>query len=206
MNTFKTTRDVITYASKYIKGKTVDYGAGTAKYRNIITSQSSEYITFDVRSNTSADIIGDALNPPFSDSTFDTVVTTQVLEHVEKPWVMVDQISRILKTGGICIATAPFMVPYHADPYDFFRYTNIGIESLFKNSGFEIIESGAYGKTFMVFSEMIHFAFFNPYQQNKKNRIQLWLVRKIEKILSFLDKFVKNKIIYANVYLIARKK
>ncbi len=200
------TREVIQHAKHYVSGKTLDFGAGTAKYQFLIRPFASEYRTFDMMPGKNIDVVGDVLNPPFEDNEFDTVVSTQVLEHVEKPWVMISQIGRILKSGGICIITAPFIVPFHADPYDFFRYTETGLTSMFKNEGFEIIESGTYGKTFGVLSEMVHFSLFSPYEARGKKRISRKIVMYMEKIARFLDRFVKNKVIYSNVFVVARKK
>jgi SAM-dependent methyltransferase len=206
MNNLKNTRDVILHTKHYVSGETLDFGAGTAKYKGLISPHASTYKAFDMFPGKNVDVVGDVLNPPFADSSFDTVISTQVLEHVEKPWVMVSQIGRITKSGGICIMTAPFMIPFHADPHDFFRYTKEGIESLFKNEGFDIVESGTYGKTFSVFSEMIHFSIFNPY---KEGGVSIWgrrAMRYIEKICSALDRVSRNKIIYPNVFVVAKKK
>jgi len=199
------TRDALVYLEHYISGKTVDVGAGSAKYKSIIKKHTSEYITFDSVSGDNIDIVGDVLDMPFKDSSFDTVVSTQVLEHVKKPWIMISEISRILKTGGTCILTAPFITPYHSDPYDYFRFTKDGMLSLFQDD-FEIIECGPYGKTFMVFFESIKQVYFSPYSKNKRGIWSDRFLRYFEKLCFFFDKFVKNKQIYANVYIVARKK
>ncbi|MHB0978196.1 MAG: methyltransferase domain-containing protein [Minisyncoccota bacterium] len=206
MKLFNNTREIIIHTQKFVQGKTLDFGAGTAKYRGLIKPKTSEYITFDMMAGSNIDVVGDVLKPPFKDGEFDTVISTQVLEHVEKPWVMINQIGRILKPGGICIITAPFIVPYHADPHDFFRYTEMGLTSMFKNENFEIVESGTYGRTFGVLSEMIHFSLFSPYEAFGKKRVSRRIVAWVEKTAKFLDKFVKNKVIYSNVYVVARKK
>jgi len=203
MTDFKQTREVIKYALKYISGKTLDLGAGSAKYRSIIEKKSSEYITFDMVEGDGIDVVGDVLNLSFKKESFDTVISTQVLEHVEQPWIMIDEIYRILKKDGICILTAPFLQPYHADPNDYFRYTIEGINSLFKNQGFKIIESGSCGRSFVVLSEFIRFLYFNPY---KKARRGSWrITRLMTEMARILNKFSRNKIIYANVYIIAKK-
>ncbi|MDO8589668.1 MAG: methyltransferase domain-containing protein [bacterium] len=207
MDNFKNTRAVVVYLSKYISGKTLDYGAGSAKYRNLIAPQTSEYITFDMVPGEYIDVVGDALKPPFPDNSFDTVISTQMLEHVEKPWVVASEIRRILKPGGICILTAPFWVPYHADPHDYFRYTKEGLESLFKNEGFEIEVSGNYGKPPSVLGEMIHFSFFSPYDvvSQRKARWRSRIMRFIQSLTYKLDTLSKNKVVYANAYVVARK-
>lgn len=204
MKKFQQTCEIIDYAQKYISGKTLDLGAGSAKYRDIIRPKTSEYITFDMVPGKNIDVVGNVLDLPFSDKSFDTVISTQVLEHVEKPWMMVKEIYRILKTGGICILTAPFLTPYHPDPKDFFRYTTEGVKSLFKNEGFSILECDYYGQVFTLFSEMIRFVFFNRYK--KKNGV--WagrFLRYLAKMAKFLDKFVKTDLIYVDNYLIAKK-
>jgi len=200
------TREVINHTKHYVSGKTLDFGAGTAKYRGLIKPLAEEYITFDMLEGQNIDVVGDVLNPPFKDGEFNTVISTQVLEHVEKPWVMIKQIGRIIKSNGICIITAPFIVPFHADPYDFFRYTETGLTSMFKNEGFEIVESGTYGKTFGVLSEMIHFSLLSPYEKIGQKKISRKIMQYIEKTTRFLDRFVKNKVIYSNVYVVAKKK
>jgi SAM-dependent methyltransferase len=207
MITFKNTRTLVAYLRKYINGKTVDFGAGNAKYRNLIKPCTSEYIAFDMVPGEHIDVVGDALNPPFQDETFDTVLSTQTLEHVEKPWVVVQEIKRILKPDGVCIITAPFLIPYHADPYDFFRYTKQGLESLFKNEGFEIIESGTYGNTPSVLVEMMHFSHFSHYTTRSKwrGRIRNTFIRSTKWLAYKLDTVFKNKSVYANSYVVARK-
>ena len=192
------------YAQKYISGKTLDLGAGSGKYRGIIKEKASEYVAFDMAPGKNIDIVGDALNSPLESFSFDTVVSTQTLEHVKKPWIMVKEIHRILKENGICFLTAPFLAPYHADPHDYFRYTEEGMRSLFEEENFEIIECSGYGKPFSVISEFIRFSFFNPYQKRKRG---YWkITRLIAKLANFFDRFSKNKIIYGDVYIIARKK
>jgi SAM-dependent methyltransferase len=208
MNNFKNTREVVHHVKKYITGKTLDFGAGRAKYKGIIAPQTASYTAFDMMPGDAIDVVGDALKPPFPDASFDTVISTQVLEHVEKPWVMIKEINRILKKDGVCIMTAPFMVPYHADPHDYFRYTKEGLASLFRNEGFEILENDSYGKTFSVLSEMIHFVFFSHYTPRSATS-QRWvsrLMRILKPGAAKLDRLVKNKVLYPNSYVVARKK
>ncbi len=207
MNKFRTTRDAIIYLTKYVSGNTIDFGAGSAKYKNIIQPHTNAYTTFDMMAGEHIDVVGDALNPPFLDETFDTIISTQMLEHVEKPWVVVHHMRRILKPGGTCIVTAPFLVPYHADPYDFFRYTTSGMKSLFINEGFSIIACEGYGNTFGVLSEMIHFSLFSHYETRSKTGI--WFRDTVMNIVKWItrkfDGLFQNDAIYANIYLVATK-
>lgn len=186
---FKNTREVIHYAKKYVFGRTLDLGAGSAKYREIIKEKTSDYVTFDMAPGPNIDVVGDALNLPFEDRSFETIVSTQVLEHVEKPWLVVKEIHRVLKPGGICFLTAPFMEPYHPYPGDYFRYSVDGIKSLFQNEGFQIIESGSYGPPFTLFAKFVKFGGFRPLLPAAR----------------ILDGLIKVKNFYADIYVIAKK-
>ena len=50
--------------------------------------------------------VGDSLNLAFPDNAFDVVVCAQVYEHVPDPKRMVQEIYRVLKTGGVCYFAA----------------------------------------------------------------------------------------------------
>jgi SAM-dependent methyltransferase len=200
------TRDVVQHALQFITGKTLDLGAGTAKYRHLIKPHTTEYVTFDMVPGPHVDIVGDILNLSLVSASFDTVISTQVLEHVRRPWVMVSEIARILRPGGVVVVSAPFLVPYHADPYDFFRYTTEGMRGILEDHGFEVLECSGYGGLFAVLYEMIHFCFLNPYQGKSTRPFQVRILRYLEKIACFLDRYIPTKIIYANTFAIARKK
>ena len=203
MTVLSTTKDVIFYILPHIKGRVLDLGAGMAKYRAMIQENASDYLACDVKKNENIDIVCDVTNLVFPPESFDTVISTQVLEHVDNPFIVAQEIKKILKTGGSAIITAPFMFPFHADPKDNFRFSRDGLEEIFKSIGFEIVDSGIYGGFFMVISEMIHFSWFNPYShKSNTNR----LMNLIEKIAKFLDKIIPSKIIYANSFVIAKKK
>jgi SAM-dependent methyltransferase len=201
---FEQTKEVVRYFLEYVNGKTLDLGAGSAKYRQIIKERANEYLAFDMFPGPNIDIAGDASNTPFLEESFDTIISTQLLEHVERPWLVIKEIRRILKKGGVCILTAPFINPYHDDPGDYFRYTTSGIKSLFRNENFEIVECDSYGQLFTVLYGFIKFSFFNPY---KKPKMGSYIINDLLlKIAKFLNKFTKNRIIYDSVYIVARKK
>lgn len=87
----------------------------------------------------------DILQLPYDNNSFDFVVLDQVLEHVERPWLAVDEIYRVLNPGGISIVTGPFLHPYHAATgwKDYYRYTPDGWRVLF--SRFEVLVADGWG-------------------------------------------------------------
>lgn len=200
MTRLTVTREVINKFLPHINGRVLDLGAGSAKYREIILKKASEYRSCDAVKNEDIDDVCDVLNLPYSAESFNTVISTQVIEHVNNPYRMAEQIYKVLKPGGKIIVTAPFLILKHSDPGDYFRFTAGGLLEVFKQSGFTIIESGCYGGFFMVLSEMIHFSFFNPYSHRSSR-----LMGFIEKIAKILDKIFTAKTIYANSFVVAKK-
>ena len=196
-----TTKEVILHIMPHVRGKVLDLGAGMAKYKETIKKHAADYIACDVKKNENIDMVCNVTNLVFPPESFDTVISTQVFEHVDNPFMVAQEIKKVLKMGGNAIITAPFMLPFHADPKDHFRFSREGLEEIFKSSGFEIIDSGTYGGFFMVLSEMIHFSWFDSYK-HKSGRI----VSIIERIAKVCDRIFPSKIIYANTFVVARKK
>ncbi len=141
---------------------------------------------------------------PFEENSFDTVVCNQVLEHVPDPKKVITESCRVLRPNGHFVCTAPFLEPNHADPGDYFRYTQQGLESLCVECGFEVVHAQPYGGVFSVVSSLIRFKWFNPY--TKLSRIQKSISRILSRIFLGLDSLVVPGIIYSDVLIIARKK
>ena len=49
----------------------------------------------------------DACKLPFNASTFDVVVSFETIEHLASPELLLSEISRVLKPGGLCICSSP---------------------------------------------------------------------------------------------------
>lgn len=73
---------------------------------------------------------------PIADNTFDAVLCTQTLEHLEWPRESVREIHRVLRPGGTLYLTVPMAHCEHQAPYDFFRYTSYGLRSIMTDAGF----------------------------------------------------------------------
>lgn len=50
--------------------------------------------------------LGDAMNLPFADSCFDVLICAQIYEHVPNASMLLSEIHRVLKQGGICYFSA----------------------------------------------------------------------------------------------------
>ena len=142
--------------SHYIKGDVLDVGAGHYdRYKKFFSVGVSKYIKMDIAHRENVDLVGSADSIPLPDASVDSIVCTQVLEHVKYPEKCIREAYRVLKTGGFALYTAPQMNELHEIPYDFFRYTKYGLISMFEESGFKIIECSQRGGFFSTLTQMI---------------------------------------------------
>jgi SAM-dependent methyltransferase len=140
-------KDLKTTISEFAKGKVLDIGCGNKPYEELFAGKINSYFGCDVvQSNQSkVDVICPATALNFEDNTFDTVFSTQVIEHVDDPFKMLAEAARVLKKNGYLILSAPFSWELHEEPYDFYRYTKYGLESMLVKNGFELIKIKANG-------------------------------------------------------------
>lgn len=122
------------------EGRVLDVGCGSQPYRDLFEGRCKKYFGCDyyVTGTDATRAAGDAL--PYRDDEFETVVLFQVLEHVPRPWKVVEECARVLKPGGFLLASVPFLFPHHPSPNDFYRYTHEGLASLAEQSGLEVRE------------------------------------------------------------------
>ena len=129
--------------SKHVKGRVLDVGCSNKPYEDLFTVES--YIGLEIdsvtnRLNKKADFFYDGNSFPFKQESFDTILTSQVLEHVFNPDKFLNNINRVLVNGGVLIISVPFMGDEHEKPYDYGRYTSFGLKHLLEKHGFEVIE------------------------------------------------------------------
>ena len=68
---------------------------------------------------------------------YQTITCFNTLEHIYNFKNLAEESFRILKPGGTFIGGVPFLVNYHADPHDYFRYTDEAIKKIFLDAGFK---------------------------------------------------------------------
>jgi SAM-dependent methyltransferase len=108
-------------------------------------------------------VIADAHFLPFKGDCFDIVYSIAVLEHVQKPWVVADEICRVLRQGGHVVVELPFLNVIH-DQHDYFRFTDKGIRSLFDANRFDVVfqQVGSGGGSFLSVFLLEYFQQFVP--------------------------------------------
>lgn len=131
----------------------LDAGAGTQRYRKFckhLEYVSQDFGEYDGKGDDAAlqtgefnyetlDIVSDITSIPEPDSSFDAIMCIEVLEHLPDPVQAIKEFSRLLKSNGHLIITAPFCSLTHFSPYHFssgfnrYWYENHLAEYDFKN-------------------------------------------------------------------------
>ncbi|KKF02487.1 hypothetical protein WN67_08210 [Mycolicibacterium obuense] len=117
-------------------------GGGTmgSGLEGLYQNSAVDLLGFDVYVSPLVQFVADGHSIPLADGSMDGVVVQAVLEHVLDPAVVVAEIYRVLRDGGIVYSDTPFMQQVHEGPYDFTRFTESGHRYLFKR--FRRIDSG----------------------------------------------------------------
>ena len=144
------TRHVESVAASLTSGMSIlDAGAGECAYKVLFSHVHYKAIDLAVGEKQwnygNLDYVGSLDNMPIESSSFDAVLCTQVLEHVEWPRECVKEMWRVLKTGGKLFMTVPMSHPEHQVPYDFFRYTSYGLRSICTQAGFSEVHIQPFG-------------------------------------------------------------
>ena len=106
-------------------------------YREIFNDSSWCYVGADVTPGKNVDVI---LNNPYrwnsiTTESVDVLVSGQAFEHIEYFWLTMLEITRVLRTGGICCLIAPSGGFEHRYPVDCWRFYPDGFKALARFAG-----------------------------------------------------------------------
>lgn len=141
--------DALLACRPYIRGMLLDLGCGRKPYRALVGENVKRWVGLDkpvtYSGRPDADACGNGLALPFRAATFDTVLCTQVLEHVSRPHVLLDEVCRVLRPAGHLILSAPQTNPLHEVPHDYFRFTRYGLQYLAEQAGLRVVRLENFG-------------------------------------------------------------
>lgn len=124
-----------------VTGRVLDVGCGQKPYAGLF--RVTQYIGVEMdtpenRRSKRADCYFDGRTLPFGDDCFDTVLCSQVLEHVFEPEGFVAELNRVLRPGGFLLLTTPFVWDEHEQPFDYARYSSFGLRYLLGKHGLRV--------------------------------------------------------------------
>lgn len=113
--------------------------------------EGSTYIGIDTHEGPGVDMVIKPDEPyPFQPRQFDLVVSTEMLEHALDPWHAIDQMARVLRSGGILILTCrgfdhrgAYQLHEADDHGDYWRFSVAGLSELVLSAGLDIDQAYA---------------------------------------------------------------
>ena len=144
---------------QYASGLLIDLGCGNAPLYGIYRSKAESVVCVDWPNSAHAisyvDIEHDLNKPiPLEAAMADTIVLTDVFEHIARPALLWSEVARLLKPGGHVIVTVPFYYRLHEEPFDFHRYTSHMLRTFCADNSLEVIELEPYGGLPEIFGDL----------------------------------------------------
>lgn len=166
-------------------GRVLDYGCADMPYRDFFGA-GVEYVGADLEGNDQATV---TISPdgtlPVGDQSFDAVLSTQVLEHVQDPRVYLRECRRVLRPGGRLLLSTHGIFPYHPDPVNFWRWTGAGLRREVEDAGFEIVHFegiiGMAASGLQLLQDAISYRL--------PRRLVPWLALFVQPLVALLDRF-----------------
>jgi SAM-dependent methyltransferase len=94
-------------------------------------------------------VVGDMTKMPFREGSFDGVTSGETLEHLENDAAAANEIGRVLRKGGICVATVPALRGLWSASDDYYehrrRYSRSEIAGLFERAALSIRKARYWG-------------------------------------------------------------
>jgi SAM-dependent methyltransferase len=148
------------YIPMHCKGKLVDLGCGNVPLYIIYKDYCETNICLDWPVSIHQNIFFDCLcnlrnNIPLQTEYFDTIIISDVLEHIPNPSNLFSEMYRILKKDGIIIINVPFFYWLHEMPYDYYRYSEFALKLFAKEHNFNIMVFETIGGVFEVISDIL---------------------------------------------------
>ena len=121
----------------------MDLGCGFSPFYSFYREQISSVTCADwsqsMHQNPQLDVICDLNDKlPFDSDTFDSILLSDVLEHIRKPEQLLNEIQRLLKKDGVLIMNVPYYYCLHEEPHDYFRYTEFALKSMTSDAGLKV--------------------------------------------------------------------
>jgi SAM-dependent methyltransferase len=124
-------------------GRLLEVGCGNQPYRSFLPPSvrytgldwKEAHAGFDIEALPDV-IYYDGTRFPLPDAAFDSILHTEVLEHVADFTTFLSECFRVLRPGGEMILTVPFQARFHYIPHDYWRFTPSGLSLILTHAGF----------------------------------------------------------------------
>ena len=132
------------HAKEHCRGMLLDLGCGKVPfylaYKEFVSNNTCVDWPATMHGTRYLDCGCDISRPlPFADQRFDTIILSDVLEHIPEPASLCCEMFRILRNGGKCLINVPFYYWLHEEPHDYYRYTEHALRRFADRAGFRVL-------------------------------------------------------------------
>lgn len=204
-----------------LSGNLLDVGCGSKPYRSLFSNikkyRGIDFKDYSVNKDFSIgkpdyyfrNDYSKTLVLPFKNESFDNAVSFQVLEHHNNPATMLNELLRVIKSGGYVMISYPFLAGIHEAPKDYQRLTEFGLRKILKGKKCKLMEIKRQGSVFSVISNIANEHLNNFASRNKHFffiAIIIYLPFLLFQYLSLvLDKIIISDKIFINYLLLIKK-
>ena len=175
-----------------LKGEVLDAGSKStnASYYKHIDTSNAKIIFSDINAKDNTILKLNFEEPlQVNSESFDTVIAMNLLEHIFNYHLFLTEVNRILRKGGMLVGCVPFLIPYHADPDDYFRYTHTTINKILKDAGFKNIEVNTIGEGGLLCTSDLLFTY---YPNTSRIMYRLRIIHRLVSVLLYtFNEFIK---------------
>lgn len=129
---------------KHARGELLDLGCGKVPlylvYKDVVKDNVCVDRPSGLHGNDYLDLAADLTQPlPFPDGRFDTIILSDVLEHIPEPQHLWAEMARVLAPGGKALVSVPFFYWLHESPHDYYRYTRFALRRFVEGAGLRLV-------------------------------------------------------------------
>lgn len=137
---------------EHLRGDLLDIGCGAVPYFGFYRSQVRSCVCVDHptfgHGKDLLDLQIDLNNTerlPFDDASFDSILASDMIAHIQLPDRFVSELSRVLRPGGTLFLSSTFINWLGEYPNEFGHPSGPGLRFLAERSGLEVVHLGSYG-------------------------------------------------------------
>jgi len=134
---------ILEFKKLKIKNKTIEFGTNNYKesFFSLSNTNNQNLYFSNIKNKNQLNYIKINLEKKnYIKKKFNNIIIFNVLEHIYDDNNAIDELSKILNTGGKIYISTPFLYRYHEAPKDYKRYTVTYFEKLLNKKNFKIIK------------------------------------------------------------------